>query len=272
MATLFRVQRLDGYVLRFTDHDRTISQGGETYSPANLASVSAERREAGLRTGNQEATGIVDGSTITIPDLLGDRYRGAAVTQQIVDWAMPWLVYYRARKVIRQIKWDGSRYVAVIEGQAAKLQRKVGGRFGGIYSTTCTYTLGDPVTCKKDISADVRANVVVETVQDDRMQCRFTTASWTGTFTDDYFRDGEIEWTVGDNLGVVSPIVRYIHSNRECQFLFPTPFPIQAGDEGTARPGCDGLKTTCIDKFNNVLNFGGSPYDPGAQRVLESTE
>jgi len=27
-------------------------------------------------------------------------------------------------------------------------------------------------------------------------------------------------------------------------------------------PGCDHLKTTCIDKYDNLLNFGGFPYIP----------
>ena len=36
MAALFRLQRQDGFVLRFTDHDRPLTFDGELYEPVNL--------------------------------------------------------------------------------------------------------------------------------------------------------------------------------------------------------------------------------------------
>ena len=270
LASLFRIGRRDGVVVRFTDHDRPLELDGETYEPINLGSVSAERREAGLRSGNQEATGIIDGVAVTLPDLRADRYRGALVSQRIVDWRMPWAVHYAAVKTIRQMKFDGSRYVATLEGLAARLSRPVGGRFGGTFATTCPYTLGDPLTCRAEIGGDTITNVRVGAVVDDRMKVKFEEMDGPNVETDDYYRDGEIEWTLGNNAGHVSPIVEYIGVDRETTFLFPTPFPIEVNDEGTVRPGCDGLKSTCIAKFDNVENFGGDPYAPGAGKVLES--
>lgn len=272
LCTLFRIQRKDGTVALFTDHDRPLERDGETYLPIGLGNISAERREAGFRSGNQEATGPIDGSTMLIAALEGDRYRGAMVHQRIVDWRMPWLDHYRAVKTVRQMKWDGSRYTAELEGLTARLGRPVGGRFGGTFTTTCPYTLGEANTCRKDISADVKVAVSVQTIADDRMRVAFDVASWTGgsSAVDNYYRDGEIEWTSGANAGVVSPIVAYIGATRDCTFLFPTPFAIEVGDEGTARPGCDGLLSTCIAKFANEENFGGDPYAPGAGKVLEA--
>jgi len=37
---------------------------------------------------------------------------------------------------------------------------------------------------------------------------------------------------------------------------------VAAGDTCTVSAGCDHLKATCKDKFNNKLNFGGQPYLP----------
>ena len=61
LCTVFKVTRLDGYILRFTDHDRTLTIDGDAYTPTFLGSISAERREGDLKTSNQEARGIVDG-------------------------------------------------------------------------------------------------------------------------------------------------------------------------------------------------------------------
>jgi hypothetical protein len=107
----------------------------------------------------------------------------------------------------------------------------------------------------------------VTTVTDARKEIRI---SGMDAKLDDYFRDGEIEWTVGANAGVISPVYQYTASNRNLVLLVPTPYPITTNDFGIIRPGCDGLVTTCRDKFNNVANFGGSPYDPGSGFVLST--
>ncbi|WP_269915579.1 phage BR0599 family protein [Acinetobacter sp. HY1485] len=36
------------------------------------------------------------------------------------------------------------------------------------------------------------------------------------------------------------------------------------GDVVSIYPGCDKLNTTCTDKFNNILNFGGFPFMPSS--------
>lgn len=151
LCTLFRVVRQAGAgELLFTDHDRAITVDGATYMPIGLGQVSAERRESGLRSGDQDASGPIDGDTITLPDLLGFRYRGATVYQSVVDWRRPHVWHYRSTKRIRQVQFDGSRWVATMEGMGARLQRPAGGRFGGTYSTQCPYRLFHRSTCKAD--------------------------------------------------------------------------------------------------------------------------
>lgn len=95
---------------------------------------------------------------------------------------------------------------------------------------------------------------------------------------DDWFALGEAEWTVGDNVGTISPIQTYEHSARGVTLTFDAPSPIQVGDRAILRPGCDGLRGTCIGKFapaatptvmSNMLNFGGSPLDEAGGDVLE---
>jgi uncharacterized phage protein (TIGR02218 family) len=205
---------------------------------------------------------------ITIPDLDANRYRGAEVRQVVVDWMRPWIVYARHRKWIRSIVRDGSTFIGTMEARTQGLQHAQAGRFGGTFSTTCTYELGDADSCKKDISADLKT-ATVSVVVDDRRTCQFTTASWPGTYADDYYRDGSIEWTTGDNAGHVSAIYGYTHATRQCDLLLPTPKAIQVGDVGIAKPGCNGLLTTCRDKYSNQLNFGGDPFAPSASTIIE---
>jgi uncharacterized phage protein (TIGR02218 family) len=274
---LIRVVRRDGQQLRLTDHDRRLTfqepDGvARVYTPIAFGELSADRREAAFRSGNQEVRGIIDGDAITVPDLEANRYRGAEVFQVIVDWERPWIVYARHRRWIRSVVRMGAAFVGTLEGRAQQLGRPAAGRFGGTFTQTCTYELGDPATCKADIAADTIADVEVETVIDDRRVVEFTAASWAGTYIDNFYRDGSIEWTSGDNAGTVSPIVSYTHTDRHVELLIPTPKPIQVGDLGIATPGCDGLLTTCKAKFGNQLNFGQDPFAPSAQQIIEPPE
>lgn len=351
-CNLVAITRRDGFVIRFTDHDRTVTFEGNTYAPALFAGMSAERREGALRTGNQELYGIIDGNSVLIPDLMGSLYRGAEVAHVVTDWDEPWLAIARHRKWIRTVNWSGSSFTATLEGRSQVLHRPAGGRFGGRWTERCPYILGG-THCTKDISASNVAGAAVDAVVS-RMEVEFDDTQWLDAHkqTDDYFRDGEIEWIwaapvdagisatpntttlftdpaqswtvdehvgrylrlltsgqsyalewalitantattisyeagVGDypitahatsaydicpvsrNAGTISPIVRYQANARSITLLKPTPFPILVGDSGLVRVGCDGLYGTCVDKFANGVNFGGSPLEPTAARLVQ---
>lgn len=348
LCNLFELVRQDGFVLRFTDHDRPLTVEGETFLPIGWGYVSAERRESGLRSGNQEARGAVDGDTITIPDLLGNRYRGAKLYQSTVDWRRPWVWHYRATKRLRNVKFDGSSWVATLEGIGARLQRPVGGQRGGTHSTQCGYVLA-ATFCGADITDDTHlapSNSGTSSGSNTGLTLNDTGAGWTvngftpnycvlltggvgrgqlraiesndadtlvikepwgivpdatttfelgqgirvatvsgagmvvtlngtdfaDTYDDDFYRDGEAQWTTGSNVGHVSPIIRYIDSTKELTFLLPAPFAIDVGDRLILKPGCDGLVTTCLSKFDNLDNFGAEPDTPGSGPTLEQPE
>lgn len=265
---LVAITRTDGEVARFTNHDRTVTFLGTQFVPVTFAGMSAERREAALRSGNQELYGVIDGNYVLLPDLLGDLYRGAEVAHVVTDWSRPWLWVARHRKRIRNVNWTGTQWVATLESQAQIMTRPAGGRFGGVWAPPCPYKLGGP-GCGRDISAWEIPTATVQTVVDSRMVVRFSVASWPGTWVDDEYRDGEVEWLTGDNAGVVSPIVRYVHSTREVELLLPTKFRIQVGDTAIGRVGCNGLATTCKDKFDWLDNHGGDALQPSAAKIVE---
>lgn len=415
-CNIYSILRRDGMELRFTDHTRALTIDGKVYMPIGSATMSAERRESGLKTGDVEATGylssevvtaytanstgsntsvtlndttanwapnswtgytvenlannetrVVLGNTptmlllrtawsstpttgayrirhqlVTYTDLMRGLYRDATVTTATVDWRRPHLKHYGQVRFMRDVRSDGHAWTIALESRAQLLQKSIGGERGGIFTPTCTYKLGDLSTCKADIAADIQlTSSAAETITaatplvltrsgtawtanqfaDYRVlitsgaakgQERRIVSNGTQTITvglafnptpavsdtflvgrgfqvstvvdsrkefqvsgmaaklDDYFRDGEIEWTVGNNVGVVSPIYQYASSTRNILLLVPTPYPITTSDFGIIRPGCDGLTSTCRDKFNNIVNFGGSPYDPGSGFVLST--
>lgn len=270
-CNLVRIVRTDGYELTFTDHDRAMTFEGATYTPVSFAGMSAERRESALRSGNQELYGIIDGTFVMLPDLLGYRYRDAEVFHVITDWSMPWLVVARHRKFIRNVTWNGSAFVATIEGRSQVLSRPAGGDLSGSWIAKCPKKLGSTEgdhPCLADISVWTKAATHVDAVTG-RLDFSFSATGFGGSYADDEYRDGEVEWTAGDNVGHISTIVGFTQANRGMKILRPTPFPVQVGDTAIVRVGCDGLASTCKVKFSNFVNFGGDPLAPSASQIVE---
>ena len=151
LATLMLIVRSDKQTLAVTDHDRQLTFEGRTYRPIIFGALSADRREGALRTGDQEAAGVIDGIQIEADEVDAQNYVGAEVRQVIIDWRNTAIVYARHKRWIRRMTRTGSAFTATLEGRAQQLQRPNGGRFGGFFTTKCQYRLGGPF-CKKDIS------------------------------------------------------------------------------------------------------------------------
>lgn len=181
-ATLCHVwllERADGSVMGFTDHDRALMVDGVVCSASSGWTVGAAEAAAGLGAGSMSIAGGLDADALTAVDLDTGLYDGARVDLWRVDWDRPELRVrlYTAR--LARIRRQGRGFIAELEGPLAALNKVIGRTYG----RRCDAVLGD-ARCGIDL--------------------------------DDY-------------------------------------------------PGatCDRRWTTCVDKFNNSLNFRGFPDIPG---------
>ena len=79
LAWCWRIERADGVVLGFTDHDRPLQFGGVTYEPESGFAASEIRSGTDLSVDAQEAEGVLTSDTITETDILDGRWDNAAV-------------------------------------------------------------------------------------------------------------------------------------------------------------------------------------------------
>lgn len=87
---------------------------------------------------------------------------------------------------------------------------------------------------------------------------------------EDWFTGGGLIFETGDNAGRLVEVKEWPGDSFGSLTLFlPTPYEVQLGDLGRIYPGCDKKLQTCIDKFNNVLNFRGEPYIPGQDDIIK---
>lgn len=75
------------------------------------------------------------------------------------------------------------------------------------------------------------------------------------TIASDYFLSGIVKDSVG--------VMRFVTAQSGQNITFSYPFEsLLANDRIVLIPGCDHLNTTCSDKFNNLINYGGFPFFP----------
>ncbi|UTC28373.1 hypothetical protein GURKE_03470 [Brevundimonas phage vB_BpoS-Gurke] len=83
-----------------------------------------------------------------------------------------------------------------------------------------------------------------------------------------YYDGGLLIWETGKNAGRAQEIKV---SSGNAVTLFQRPYHIpQAGDRFVIHPGCDKTRSTCKEKFANILNFRGEPDVPGQDKYYQT--
>jgi uncharacterized phage protein (TIGR02218 family) len=257
LATLWLVERLDGAVYAFTDHDQDIPYGGLTYKAATGYSASDIRSNSALAVDNLDITGFVDSSAITEADLLAGKWDYATVTISTVnyeDLSQGELVQRTGK--IGEISVRGGIFVAELRGLMQQLQQEV----GEVFSAACRNTLGD-AACTVNLATYTVAGTV-------------TGAADRRTFTDSgraeaagYFNFGKLTWTGGANDGVEMEVKAF--ASGVFTLAQSMPYAITVGDTYSVYPGCAKDVPDCRDKFGgNVVNFNGEWYVPGIDALF----
>lgn len=86
---------------------------------------------------------------------------------------------------------------------------------------------------------------------------------------DDWYNHGVIALESGANVGRLQEAKTWVSASGALSLFLPLPFGVVAGNKIRIYPGCDKRLTTCQTKFNNVVNFRGFPYIPGADEAFK---
>lgn len=266
-CNLYEVVRRDGVVLRFTDCSEPIAFGGRTYSPVGGGSASAEDRE-NQKESEMELVGALSADVITADDIEAGKYRGAVLRRKVIPYDYPLLTFATMTYRLQDPQVSGASWKVSAKGLSTRLQTKV----GRIVTSECDYVLGDPHTCRADLTAMQIDDVAVVAVSDDRTTFDMDSTDVSASFADGYFQEGLITWRTGNNANGKSVIGSYTTANRRVVLYLPTRSAIQVGDTLYLQPGCDGTAATCKAKFANLDNFGGDPFTPGTKQVMKAPQ
>ena len=262
LALLWHLERVDATDFYFTDHDKDITFESNTYTPVGSLSASAVQKEVGLRAANFEVVGLIESSTITHDDLRAGLYNHAHIREYYVDWRYPWAgTMFRREYWINEIRYSGERWEAQVAGLTTFLKPKV----GRVYTRTCPYQLGD-AKCTVALTGGNASSGTVSTVTEARRV--FTT---TLTKTTDWGTFGIITFTGGSNNGLSFEVKKYTETSGTVELFVSTPFDVAGSDSFTITAGCAKTVEAC-QSFSNIVNFGGFPFIPGTDKMLETPD
>lgn len=89
------------------------------------------------------------------------------------------------------------------------------------------------------------------------------------TQADGYFNLGSITMTSGPASGQSANVSSYLHASGALGLVIPFAATPAVGNTFSIYPGCDRQQATCSGKFSNLAHFGGVPYMPVPETILD---
>lgn len=193
LCRCWRVDRTDGTVLGFTDHDADVLIDGVVFRAGTGMNASALQSSTGLSVDNAQATGALNDRAISEADVLAGRYDEARIRHWLVDWQRPDLRALLFVGTFGEIKRQDHAFEVELRGIAEPLNTPVGRSI----LRTCDRVLGD---AKCGVDANL-ARFAGEGRVIDGGAGGAVRASGLDGFAGGWFTHGVLTWVSGENAG-----------------------------------------------------------------------
>ena len=260
LAWCAEILRTDAEAFRWTSATRDLEVDGDTYHAAAGLSLSSIASTVGLDVDNGKFTIGDGGDELASLDVIDGVWDGARYRIFRVNWADPAAgKEYWPCGVIA----DAEPRIGAFDLEFRDFRQALQQDTTRVHQEACGYTVGDPATCRKDLSAFTDTGVVVSAVSGDRT----LTLAGLGQ-ADGWYDEGRLLFTVGANANgiwrqIASSVGDVITLTR------PPPRAIEVGDEVTIIAGClHRFTEDCVGKFDNAANNGGCNTKPSVADIV----
>ncbi len=274
LSAFYFLTRKDGTQLGFTDWTADVKAGGVTYKAANGYSRTAMQQRADLAAPNFNVTGILSSDAITDEDVRAGLYNNARIQVWLAVPTDPdFLTYGRIAlpgAYLGEIKIEDGVYTAEMRGWAYILQQS----YIEVYTPTCRADFCD-TRCKLN-APDFTVTGTITGAITPRVSFAMSAATvgaQVNVATD--FSFGVCTFTSGKNKGLAVEVSTASYappiapgSTLDFSLYLPSPFLVTPGDTVSVLAGCNKTLAAC-QFYNNVLNFRGEPFIPGANFLLD---
>ncbi|MCZ4354193.1 DUF2163 domain-containing protein [Roseovarius aestuarii] len=253
----WELERRDGAILGFTDHDCGLDFGGVAFRADTGLSALALQQSTGLSVDNTEAIGALSDAAIREDDIEAGRYDNAEIRAWLVNWQDVSQRQLQFRGTIGELRRSGGAFEAELRGLTEALNRPL----GRIFQKPCSAVLGDK-SCRFDVDTLGYSTQLAAVEIEDRQTFLFDAF---GGFDPGWFQHGRLLAMDGAASGLGGVVKRDTVSKdrRVIELWQPLRADVRAGDTLRLEAGCDKRAVTCRLKFKNFVNFQGFPDIPG---------
>lgn len=270
----WRLDRQDGVIMGFTDHDRLLQFDAVDYEARTSFTPTAIQDQLGLAVSNMEVAGGLRSDSITEDDLLSTRYDGAIYTVYMVNWKDVTQRAIVGYGTLGKVSIGDLSFQVELRSLAQNMAQYVGSlctprcrviKFGGGGS-------GLEAGCVANVAGTVRAGTIAAVTN--RRQFAINPiggmpADGTGgALASGFYAEGTIKFTSGKNAGVAKEIFTQTGG---VDFVIKEPFAldIAIGDAFSLTAGCDRTQPVCRYNWDQIVNRRAEDYVPGSDQVFQ---
>lgn len=260
ITKLFWLQTKLGVIYSFTSLDRDVTYLGVTYKSIASVGFTQIARTADMSVDNVQITGMLENiaglGNFTSLDITSGALDYAQINVYYVNWAdltqgHVWVL----RGTLGEVDIMDGQYQAEIMGLTQALQQTL----GRVTCQSCSWAFGG-VECGVNVPALMQPGVVSSVANVTTFQ---TTSAGILAQPVNWATRGYLTWTGGANIGSKMDIRAHAPNSNTLELWLPPAGAIAVGDTFNLYPGCDLQYSSCRDKWNNYLNFGGMKDVPG---------
>lgn len=255
-ACFYAVSELDGSVVAMTSYssDLTSVPGypGVTFKRNTGVTASQLQSDSGNAFSQMEATLFLVAAGITEADVNSGKWSHAS--------AVLFICNYEALNMGQLVMQSG--YLAefvqkspIVTSEIKGLNNALTAQIGKVTRPECWHNLGDS-GCKIDLPGS--GFIHTATLSAVTSQTVFRAASLAGTGDAEYYNNGIVRFTSGNNNNYFFRVDSWNDSTGEFTLRTPTPYLPTTSDTISATRGCQKRPgADCRDRFSNITNFGG---------------
>lgn len=246
LCYLWRLELVDGSVLKFTDHDKDV---GDYSSNKSFSATAVQTTLSGAKA-NLDVAVLLDDGVIDYKGLQRGKYDQTRVFLSLADFTNPASALLLYSGVFGAVTLPSKLGATIsLVGNLSRVTKDLTEQ----YSLKCRADFGDH-RCKVDLD-DYSVPFSVSAVNSaQNITLNITPVAGLYDF-------GVIAWTTGENAGMAVEILQ-VTIGGVARLMFKTAMPIQVGDTGTVYQGCKKTTAACT-VYNNLPNFRGEPFVPG---------
>ena len=255
---LWKITRTDTTEFHFTDCDKDIVYDGDIYKSLNSGTMSSVDQKSDLSPDNFDFEVILNDSDIAKADVVAGLFDFADVKVYLInrESTADGVVSLISGKLGEAKILDDHKATIEFRSLAQLLTQSI----GRVYSHECDADLGD-ARCGVTLASYTYTGTITSVTNNQEFA-----ASALGQ-SNSYFNYGMLTWTSGNNNGIEMEVKGYTATGGQITLFSPMPFTVATGDTFSVYKGCDKRKSTCINDFDNVINFRGFAEIPGSDLI-----